>query len=288
MRSKKIKRRKKCKINFTVFLFAIIFVAVLLILFLSKHKKNKVYYYDKKVFEKPKKIKNIQKEFRIPIVMYHYVEYVKDPGDTIRKSLNIVPFVLEKEFEELNKNNYRTLFVKEIPRIISGEMPYSSRSATLTFDDGYEDFYTDVFPLLKKYKIKATVYVVYNFIDRKGFLNEKEIQEIIDSGLVEIGAHTLDHYYLKQSSELVATKQIIDNKKMLENRFKIQIETFAYPYGAFDQDTIDMVKLAGYTTAVSVIPGIKHSKDDLFYLYRIRAGSFSYENMIKYFESSKI
>ena len=85
--------------------------------------------------------------------MYHYVEYVKDPLDTIRKSLSITPFVFDKELEEIKNNNYQTLFVKEIPKIFKGDLHYNSKSIALTFDDGYEDFYTDAFPLLKKYKI---------------------------------------------------------------------------------------------------------------------------------------
>ncbi|HEX7542646.1 MAG TPA: polysaccharide deacetylase family protein [Patescibacteria group bacterium] len=282
------------------FLISVVFVFGLSKLFLNKNKKNSISesqmtarYYDPKVFEKPKNLQTLnkissvleKKEYRIPIIMYHYVEYVKDPLDTIRKNLDIFPFVLEKELETLNNNHYQTLFVKEVPKILSGETSYSSRSAVLTFDDGYEDFYTDVFPLLKKYQIKATIYVVYDFIGRKGFLNEKEIKEIISSKLVEIGSHTLDHLYLKKLSKSVVTKQVIDSKKLFEDKFNIKIETFAYPYGAFSQDTIDFVKSAGYTAAVSVIPGIKQSNEDLFYLYRIRAGSFSYGNIIKFFEN---
>ncbi len=284
------------------FVFAIIFTV-----FTSKpsfHKNTKKIvsekelisqYYEKAVFEKPKNLQTLnrmystveKKSYRIPIVMYHYVEYVKDQGDTIRKSLDIIPSVFEKELKMLNDNQYKTIFVKEVPKILSGDTPYSSRSAVLTFDDGYEDFYTDVFPLLKKYKVKATVYIVDDFIGRKGFLNEKEIKEIIDSNLVEIGSHTLDHFYLKKSPKSIATKQIIDSKKILENKFNIKIETFAYPFGAFDQYSLDTVRSAGYTAAVSVIPGIWQSGNNLFYLSRFRAGSFSYDNIIKFFENYK-
>lgn len=287
---------------FSGFLVAFAFIYSASILTLNRNKKSNVLekqmvsrYYEPKVFEKPNNLQTPnriasvieKKDYRIPIVTYHYIEYVKDPLDTIRKSLDIVPFIFEKELEVLKNNNYQTLFVKEIPKILSGETPYSSKSAVLTFDDGYEDFYTDAFPLLKKYKIKATIYVVYDFIGRKGFLNEKEIKEIIDSKLVEVGSHTLDHFYLKKSSKSIAAEQIIDSKKMLEDKFNIKIETFAYPYGAFDQEAINLVKSTGYTAAVSVIPGIKHSDEDLFYLYRIRAGSFSYGTIINFFENYK-
>lgn len=225
------------------------------------------------------------KEYRIPIITYHYVENVKDPKDTIRKSLNIPPFVLDKELEELSKNNYQTLFMRDIPKIVSGDMAYSTKSAALTFDDGYEDFYTDAFPLLKKYNIKATIFIIYDFIGRKGFMTESELKEISDSKLVEIGAHTMDHLYLKLLQNNIVTKQVVGSKKGLEDMLQLRVESFAYPYGAFDQDTIDVVRAAGFTSAVSEIAGDLQSSENLLYLSRIRAGNFSYSNIIRFLES---
>lgn len=229
----------------------------------------------------------IKKSYRIPIITYHYVENVKDPGDTIRKSLNIIPFVFDKEMQALSENHYQTIFTKDIPKIISNEIPYASKSVALTFDDGYEDFYTDAFPILKKYKLKATIFVVYNFIGQKGFMSEKQIKELIDSHLVEVGGHTMDHVYLKLLPKNIVINQVTEGKKALEKMFKIKIESFAYPYGVFDKTTIDAVRSAGYTNAVSEISDIRQSNINLLYLSRIRAGSFSYDNIIKFLENYK-
>lgn len=145
--------------------------------------------------------------------MYHYVEYVKDVKDTIRKSMDINPYTFEQELKSLKSNGWRTYFVRDIPNILSGEIKIGSRSAVLTFDDGHEDFYTDVFPLLKKYQMKATIYVIYDFIGGKDFLTKEQLQEIAKSNLVEIGSHTLDHLSLKNLPILVQEKQIFDSKR---------------------------------------------------------------------------
>lgn len=224
---------------------------------------------------------------RIPIIMYHYIEYVKDPGDTIRKQLDIVPDLFEGQLKSLNDANYITYFVKDIPAILNKSIVAAPKSIILTFDDGYEDFYTNAFPILKKYQMKATIYIIIDFINKKGFLTDKEIKEIIDSGLVEIGSHTLDHVYLKTVSKAVAEKQIVESKRILEHRFKIPIETFAYPVGAFNQETIDIVKNAGYSAAVSVIPGISQSEVNLYYLNRIRPGVFTPKTIIRILENYK-
>lgn len=257
------------------------------------HSQMEAPYYDKKVFQKQADLEKIAtsgafvKNVKLPVIMYHYVEYVKDINDVIRKKLDISPDLFEGHLRSLHNADYRTYFVKDIPDILGGKIEYSAKTVFLTFDDGYEDFYSVVFPLLKKYQMKATIYIIYDFIGRKGFLTEKEIQELIKSGLVEIGSHTLDHVYLKQAPESVMRKQIIESKKKLEERFGIEIKTFAYPYGAFTKEAIDMAKEAGYTAAVSVISGMLQSNDNLFYLSRVRPGIFTPQTIIKVIEGYK-
>jgi len=256
----------------------------------SNHLKIEAPYYEKKVFKLPKELENkatVSATLKIPIIMYHYVEYVKDVEDLIKKRLDINPDLFEGHLKALKEASYKTYFVKEIPDILEGKIEYSSHSAVLTFDDGYKDFYTVVFPLLKKYQMKATIYIIVNFIGRRGFMNEKEIKEVLDSGLVELGSHTLDHLYLKLTPGSTARKQIFESKKILEEKFKVKIETFAYPYGAFSKKTVDLVKEAGYKAAVSVIPSMIQSKENLFYLSRVRPGIFTPKTMIKVIESYK-
>lgn len=281
---------------------AIMFVVALLVgkyIFQKKQNANNQIvapHYDQKAFQMPQDMQTkastnssqlAQMALKVPILMYHYVEYVKDVNDLIRKKLDINPVLFEAHLKVLHENNYHTYFVKDLPAILNGTIAYSDKSIILTFDDGYEDFYTDVFPLLKKYQMKATEYIIYDYINRKGFMNDQEIHELAGSGLVEIGAHTLDHLYLKKLPVSVAKTQIFDSKAKLEQRFGIKVETFAYPYGAFDQEVVDLVKQAGYTAAVTVMPGAYHSTDNLFYLTRIRPGVFVPSTMIKVLDSYK-
>ena len=234
-------------------------------------------YYENTVFEKPSILiatqsALIKHPIKIPIIMYHYVEDIKDPGDTVRKKLNITPSQFEKQPISLKKNNYETYFVKDIPDIINGLVDYSTQSAVLTFDDGYKDFYSNAFPLLKKYHMRGTIYIIQNDIGKPEFLSHRQIQEMLDSLLIEVGSHTLTHAYLKTMSDNAAKKQIVESKKKLEEEFNIKVETFAYPNGAFNQKTVELVKEASYSAAVSVISGTIQSQENLFFLSRIRQG----------------
>lgn len=298
----KIKWKKKSK-KITIFVGGVvigILTTSLFFIILNAHNRytnNKINnliiapYYEKSVFIKPTAFEaeaaSPSAQIKIPILMYHYVEYVQDINDFIRKRLDINPYVFEKQLKTLKENNFHTYFVKDISDILDGKILYSSKSAILTFDDGYEDFYTVVFPLLKKYQIKATLYVVNNFIGRRGFLNKKQIEELIDSDLVEIGSHTLDHTYLKFISKSLVYKEIFESKKNLEKTFAINVKTFAYPYGAFTKETEELVKEASFSAAVSVIHGVLQSRENLFYLSRLRAAYFTGSEMVKLLESYK-
>jgi peptidoglycan/xylan/chitin deacetylase (PgdA/CDA1 family) len=244
-------------------------------------------YYTSNSFEKPPLIQTpIPKEaqLRLPIIMYHYVEYVKDAGDLIRKRLDITPDTFERQLVLLKQAKYETYFVKDVPDILAGNIYYAPKSVVLTFDDGYEDFYRDVFPLLKKYQMRATIYVIYDYIGRHGFLTQDEIIELSHSSLVEIGSHTLDHLYLSVTSKATAQKQIVESKQKLEALIGMEVKSFAYPYGAFNQGVLDLVKEASYSAAVSVIPGVFQSENNLFYLFRIRPGIFGYDNVVSVLE----
>lgn len=254
-------------------------------------------YYEVKVFQTPKDVvqavatvaaeKKEPSTYKIPIIMYHYVEYVKDINDTIRKKLDISPNLFEDELKALHEANYKWYFVRDVPDILSGKVVAAPKSIVLTFDDGYEDFYSVVYPILKKYQAKATIYVINNFVNRKGFLTDSELQELAKSDLVEIGAHTLDHLYLKTVSRAIAEKQIKESKRLLEEKLGIKIMTFAYPYGAFNQETINIVTDAGFTAAVSVIPGSLQSETNLMYLSRIRPGIFLPKTIVSILENYK-
>jgi peptidoglycan/xylan/chitin deacetylase (PgdA/CDA1 family) len=232
----------------------------------------------------PKPTTSLNQAIKLPIILYHYVEYVKDRKDKLRQQLNIQPNILEAQLHNLQQHHYKTIWIKEIPSFISeGKSP--SQTVALTFDDGYSDFYTDVFPLLKKYNTKATLYMIAGWSQTPGYLTVSQLQEIQQSGLVEIAAHTMTHPKLTHLTPDQQKQEIQQSKSVLENELHIKVETFAYPYGFFNDEIINETKAAGFTAAVSVIPGAYHSTQDLYTLHRIRAGAFYGKDMAATLES---
>jgi len=194
------------------------------------------FYYPKASFKIPKEFaqemiaSKSATSVKLPIIMYHYIEYA-DPNDPGRVKLSVSPSIFEAQLKAIQKAGYQTVFSRDIPNLIS-HSSLVKMPIVLTFDDGYEDFYYQAFPILKKYQMRVTMYIVNNFIGRKGYMNESEIKEILTSGLIELGAHTLDHAYLKGLKDDLAWKEIYDSKILLEQRFGVSVSSFAYPYGA--------------------------------------------------------
>ncbi len=224
---------------------------------------------------------------KLPIITYHYVENVADPGDKTRIKLNINPLIFENQLREMHEASYSSYFVSDVPRILKGKEKISDHSIILTFDDGYEDFYINAYPLLKKYRMRGTIYIIANFIGHQGFMSEREIREMIGSGLIEVGDHTLSHLDLTNIKPDVARHQIVDSKKALEDMFGIKVTTFAYPGGFYNPAVEEMVKEASFEAAVSTKPGVYLNHDRLFTLPRVRAGYLYWQSIKLFFDKFK-
>lgn len=204
---------------------------------------------------------------RVPIFIYHYVEYVhNDPG---RQNLNVPPNVLTAQIETLKNDGYTFITPSDLVAGLARKKKLPKKIVMLTFDDGYMDFYTDVYPVLQKEHVKAAEYVVPNFLDRPNYMFTLQLKEVAKSPLVEIGAHTMDHLSLSGVSKAQATYEIIQSRKVLQNMLGLPINSFAYPYGSFDQQAVQIVKDAGFTNAVSTVPGIIQSPAVQYFLYRL-------------------
>ena len=206
---------------------------------------------------------------------YHYVEYVKDNNDYLRKSLNVEPHIFEEHIKLIKQKGYKDIFAKEVPNILQNKDD-KTKYVALTFDDGYKDFYEYVFPIIKKYNIKVTLYVVPSFINKKDYLSYSELIEISESNLVEIGSHGMSHSDLTKENKEKYLQEISESKKYLEDILKKRIYTFSYPYGKYNLNMEKEVEKNGYIAAVSTDNGFKQNKSNLFKLQRIRAGGLFY------------
>ena len=228
------------------------------------------------------------------VLMYHMVSEHLEKDKSKFNRLRVKPEEFEKQLKWLKDNNWTSFTLSELASL--KEIPL--KSVVITFDDGYEDNFKNAYPLLKKYGFKATIYIVLNRfnenwatdkdldkasneLNNEKMLSDEQIKIMLESGLIEIGSHTLDHVNLPKLSNEEKVKQIKESKEKIEDIFSIKCNSFAYPFGFFDNDSVKIVEEIAYSNATTTVNGVfNKSKYSNFEIPRImisgRQGLFSF------------
>lgn len=217
-----------------------------------------------------------------PILMYHYVE---DANTSSLPYLFINTYYFEAQLKTLKKHCYQTMFVRDVAEALYNNKSLPQKNITLTFDDGYADWYYNAFPLLKKYQVKATMFMIVKNIGTPGYLTKEQMREMADSGLIEFGSHTLSHVNLKNSSASAAQNEISKSKKQLEDILGRPVYSLAYPYGFFTKRDEALCQKAGYLSCVSTYQGDKQSFRGRYSLYRLRPYTRIDDDLINWLET---
>lgn len=172
------------------------------------------------------------------ILMYHSIESTTPSG------MNTPPDKFEKHLRYLIKKGKHFVTVSELAQ---GTV---TPAVAITLDDGFSNNYTSLFPLLEKYECKATIYLAPEIggIDK---LSPSQIKEMQTSGLVEFGAHTMHHVNLTTLDDDTARNEIVQSKEAVEKITGVECKSFSYPFGRYEEKHVEMVKAAGFTSAVT-------------------------------------
>ena len=141
-----------------------------------------------------------------------------------------------------------------------------AKHVLLTFDDGYDDLYTEMFPLFTECGFTALIFLVSDQIgtsnvwdQRRGLrarnlLTLDQIREMQRHGF-EFGSHTVTHPFLPDVGDTNLVREVRDSKQRLEDLLGVEIASFAYPYGGVDRRVRSAVIDAGYKQAFTTLPG---------------------------------
>ena len=161
----------------------------------------------------------------------------------------------------------------------------------LTFDDGYQNFYTGAFPILERYDFPATVFLSTAYIAGKGrrkfkgknCLTWSEVRELHHQGII-FGSHTVTHPKLVNLERNKIEHELKKSKKEIEDHIDHPVKAFCYPFAFPEQDKrfvtilLLLIKECGYEMGVTTRVGLAYKKDNIFSLKRIPMNTFDDEN----------
>ena len=195
-------------------------------------------------------------------------------------SLAVTPADFEAQMRYLAENNYSVISIDDFYAGITGQKTLPDNPLLITFDDGYSDNYQNAYPILKKYRFPATIFVITDFVGRKDYLSWAELEEMSREG-ISVESHTVKHSSLTDLTDSELIKELTDSKKAIEDHLHRDVNFIAYPTGAYNLHIAGLVKSAGYKGAFTVKYGNVDGATNLYAIERLPV--FHTENTMKSF-----
>jgi len=208
--------------------------------------------------------------FDTPILVYHRIASDALAKDPWRLTVSVQRF--ERQMRYLYEHGYHCFALMELLQSLRDEQAHRRKRVVLTFDDGYESFYTLAYPILRRYAFTATVFLVTDRIGERNnheteaadpFLNWKQVKSLHADGIA-FGSHTCTHPHLSHLSSAQVRRELFSSKKYLEDILESRIQLLAYPHGDSNLEVQQIAKAAGYGAAC----GSRKGKSGRFNIWR--------------------
>jgi peptidoglycan/xylan/chitin deacetylase (PgdA/CDA1 family) len=208
------------------------------------------------------------------ILMYHAIG---EPGEAPARFVLPVD-AFERQLAWFRRLRFNVVRLEDAVRRLLAKEPLPRRAVALTFDDGTQDLATLAHPLLQRYELPATAFVVtgamggtVTWTDQPGLSGRRVLTWEEASALeplVSLEPHTRTHPSLPTLDDERLRDEIGGSRTVLEACTGHSHELFAYPYGHFDERVAGAVQAAGYAASVTMIPGSNTASLEPFALRR--------------------
>ncbi len=210
--------------------------------------------------------------------MYHRI--APCPRGSLVPGHYVSPKAFARQISALNKLKFEVIGMQEVVDQLQNNTQSTHVQVAITFDDGYENFFTSALPILKEQKLPATVFIVSDLLGatnewdesrgdvRERLMTAEQTREASQQGIT-IGSHTTRHQHLTQIPAHNARESIERSKSDIEKLTGKPVDFFCFPYGEFNPEVRNLVEQAGYKAAVSTRKAANIPGADLFALNRV-------------------
>ena len=202
--------------------------------------------------------------YHTPILGYHRVGTFQ--GDHVP---TVSALAFERQLSFLARYQFQVLPLDAVVACVQRGEAFPRRSVVITFDDGYEETYTVAWPLLKRFGFPATVFVAPAEVGMSGFVTWDQLADMAKDAMV-IGSHTVHHTYLPLVGEEDLREELVESKRVIEQRIGRAVQFVSYPVGGFTPQAQALAREAGYAAACTTNRASPRAVLDRYALRRIK------------------
>ena len=189
----------------------------------------------------------------LPILMYHRLKYQPATASKWVLEMTTTPENFLAHLTYLHDHDYHPVSLSDLRSYLDESTVLPPKPLSITFDDGYKEFYDIAWPALKEFGYTAAEFITVAQVGYGAYLSWPQIKEMDRAGIT-FGSHTVNHPYLKGLAPEDLAWQLEESKRQLDAHLAKPVIWFNYPFGAFDETVIEAVQLAGYELAVTINP----------------------------------
>jgi peptidoglycan/xylan/chitin deacetylase (PgdA/CDA1 family) len=197
-----------------------------------------------------------QTERKVPVLCYHRF------GVEVADSMTIKNSAFAEQMEWLKTHGYTVIPLDTAVQYMQGKVKsIPAKSVVITVDDGHKSVYSDMAPIVKKYKIPVTLFIYPSAISNAKYaMNWEQLRELETTKLFRVESHTYWHPNFKKEKKMLSAeeyaksvdKQLNGSKKKLEERMGHEIKYLAWVFGIYDDALLVDAKRAGYAAAFTI------------------------------------
>lgn len=209
----------------------------------------------------------------VPVLNYHQV------NDKYKTALTMTTADFEEQMKYLHDRGYHAITQKQFIQYMRGDGALPDKPVLITFDDGYVDNYECAYPIMKKYHMTGTIFLIMDLMEKPGYLTWNQVQSMSKNGM-EFGSHTVSHKPLTSFDENRMKYELTQSKQFMEQKLGKRVTCIAYPEGKYNDLVKTQTKAAGYSLAFTVNTGRDFPWDDPYELDRVPffEGPMSFEH----------
>ncbi len=214
------------------------------------------------------------------ILTYHSV---LEPRTEEEREIVTTPQMFARHMQTLVSLGYTTLTAGQLRRRFESGEPLGARTAVITFDDGYLNFYENALPVLQQHGLTATVFVTSGYLGRAGdwetggeypswmLMTPQQVAQAHAAG-IEIGGHSVNHLDLTQAGSRLQS-DVTGNRQQLEDIIGAPVTEFAYPFGRYNRRVMAALTEAGFRSGGTCTSGKVTASQDPLQWRRVDAGA---------------